>query len=48
MTFRVQVQNLLNHANPNSYSGVLTSPFFGKAQSWSAGRAITLSLNSNF
>jgi hypothetical protein len=48
MTFSVQVSNLFNHANPNSYSGVLTSPFFGKPQSWSPGRAITLSLNSNF
>jgi hypothetical protein len=48
MSFSVNVQNLLNHANPSGYSGVLTSPFFGKPQSWSRGRTIALSLSSSF
>ena len=30
MTFFVNVQNLLNHTNYGTYSGVMTSPFFGR------------------
>jgi len=48
ITFRVNVQNLLNNTRVNGYSGVITSPVFGKPTGWGAGRSIQLSLNSSF
>ena len=48
VTFRVQISNLLNNTRVNNYSGVLTSPLFGRPTSWGAGRSIQLSLNSQF
>ena len=47
-TFNVSVQNLLNNTRINGYSGVLTSPLFGRPTSYMAGRTIMLSLNSRF
>ena len=48
ITFNVQVQNLLNNTRVNGYSGVITSPLFGTATTWGAGRSITLSLQTRF
>jgi hypothetical protein len=42
------VSNVLNHTNFNRYSGVLTSQFFGRANSASAPRQIELGLQFNF
>jgi hypothetical protein len=47
-TFSVSAQNVLNHTRVNAYSGVLTSPFFGKPTSWNQGRMLTISLNTRF
>jgi len=48
MTFRVQVQNLLNNTRVNGYSGVITSPLYGMATSFGAGRTITFGVNTQF
>jgi hypothetical protein len=48
MTFTVQVQNLINHTQYNSYSGTMTSPFFGKASNARNPRQIELGLRFNF
>ena len=48
VTFRVQIQNLLNNTRINGYSGVITSDFFGRPTSYGAGRSIQLSLNTQF
>ena len=48
VTFRVSVQNLLNNTRVNGYSGVITSPLFGKPTGYGSGRSITLSLNTQF
>jgi hypothetical protein len=48
VTFRVQIQNLLNNTRINNYGGVITSPLFGRPTSYGAGRSIQLSLNTQF
>lgn len=48
MTFTVNVQNLLNNTRVYGYSGVITSPLFGRPTGYQAGRSITLSLNTQF
>jgi hypothetical protein len=48
LTFRVQVQNLLNNTRVNGYSGVITSPLYGMATSFGAGRSITFGVNTQF
>ena len=48
VTFRVQVQNLLNNTRVNGYSGVITSPLFGTATSFGPGRTITFGVNTQF
>ena len=45
---RVQVNNLLNNTRVNGYSGVITSPLFGKPTSYGAGRTIQVGLQSQF
>jgi hypothetical protein len=44
----VQAQNALNLVNPQSYSGVLTSPFFGRPTSAAAARRITLGFRLSY
>jgi len=48
MTITVNVQNLLNNTRVNGYSGVITSPLFGRPTGYGPGRSITLSLNTQF
>jgi hypothetical protein len=48
LTFRVQVQNLLNNTRVNAYSGVITSPLYGTATSFGPGRSITFGMNTQF
>jgi len=48
ITWNLTVRNLLNNTQVRAVSGVLTSPLFGKAISFAAGRAITVGLNFNF
>jgi len=48
MSFTVSAQNVLNHTRVNSYSGVVTSPLFGKPTSWAQGRQVYFSLNTRF
>jgi hypothetical protein len=48
MTFRIQVQNVLNNQQLNGYSGVMTSPYFGKANSARNPRQIEAGLRFNF
>ena len=48
LTFTVSATNLLNNTRVNGYSGVITSPLFGKPTSYGAGRSLTLSLTSRF
>ena len=48
LTFTVSASNLLNNTRVNGYSGVITSPLFGRPTSYGAGRSITLSLSSRF
>jgi len=48
LSFSINAQNVLNHTRVNSYSGVLTSPLFGKPTSWAQGRTVYLSLNTRF
>jgi hypothetical protein len=48
MTFQVNVNNVLNSSQFNNYSGVLTSPFFGRASTARNPRTIELSLRFNF
>ena len=48
MTLNIQVSNLLNNTQLTNYSGVQTSPFFGKATNASRGRQLTLGLNMRF
>jgi len=47
-TVYLNVQNVLNHRNFNSPSGVLTSPFFGQSTSALAPRTIELGMRLNF
>jgi hypothetical protein len=48
ITFSVSVQNVLNNTRINGYSGVITSPLFGKPTGFAPGRSISLSLNTAF
>jgi len=47
-TLVVRAANLLNNVNFTNYSGVLTSPFFGRANSAMPARRIELQLRFNF
>ncbi len=47
-TLVVRAANLLNNVNFTNYSGVLTSPFFGRANSALPARRIELQLRFNF
>jgi len=47
-TIFVNVQNLLNHTNFANYSGVLTSPFFGRPNAALNARQIELGVRFNF
>jgi len=44
----VQVNNLFNNTQNRGYSGVLTSPLFGKATGAAGGRIVILGLNLTF
>jgi hypothetical protein len=44
----VQAFNLLNHANLGAFSGVQTSPFFGRATSAQSPRRMELGMRVNF
>jgi Carboxypeptidase regulatory-like domain len=48
LEFNVSVNNLLNNAQLRGYSGVLTSPLFGKPTGAAAGRTIMLGLGVSF
>jgi hypothetical protein len=48
LTFTVRVDNVLNNTRINGYSGVITSPLFGRPTGYGAGRQIMLSLNTRF
>jgi len=48
MSIGVYVYNLTNHANYTGYSGVETSPFFGKPQSVGQMRRVDLTVNFSF
>ncbi len=48
LTLSAQITNLFNRVNFGQYSGVLTSPFFGRANSAQPARQIELSLRFSF
>jgi hypothetical protein len=48
LNFRVVVQNLLNNTRVNGYSGVITSPLFGRPTGYGPGRTIQLGVQSSF
>jgi hypothetical protein len=48
LEFYAQAFNLLNHANLGTFSGVMTSPFFGHATSAQSPRRFELGLRMNF
>ena len=48
MTFSVQAQNLTNRDNFTGYSGVLTSPFFGRPTMVLNPRRVVLNVGFNF
>ena len=48
LEFYAQAFNLLNHANLGAFSGVMTSPFFGRATSAQSPRRMELGLRMNF
>ena len=48
LEFYAQTFNLLNHANLGAFSGVMTSPFFGRATSAQSPRRMELGLRMNF
>lgn len=48
LTFSAQITNLFNKVNYNQYSGVLTSPFFGRSSSSQPARQIELGVRFNF
>jgi hypothetical protein len=48
VNLRVVVNNLLNNTRVNGYSGVITSPLFGKPTGYGQGRTIQLGIQSNF
>ena len=46
--FFIQATNLLNHVNPIGFSGVLTSPFFGRPTAALPGRRIETGMRFSF
>jgi hypothetical protein len=48
LAFNVNANNLLNNTRVTGYSGVLTSPLFGKPIGAAAGRTVMLGLNLSF
>ncbi len=48
LRFRARFGNLFNHSQPRSFSGVVTSPFFGLPTGFTGGRTITLAMNLDF
>jgi hypothetical protein len=48
VTFNVRASNLLNHANLSGVSGVLDSPFFGRANNAAPARRIELGVRFTF
>jgi hypothetical protein len=48
MSITANISNLLNHTNFNRFSGVLTSPFFGRANSARDPRDIELVMQFTF
>jgi hypothetical protein len=44
----LSAQNVLNHVNPVGYSGVMTSPFFGRPTAAMPGRRVDLGLRVGF
>ena len=48
LAFNVNAQNLFNNTRVTGYSGVLTSPLFGKPIGSAAGRTVMLGLNITF
>ncbi len=48
MTISANANNVLNRVNYQSFSGVMTSPFFGLPTRARPLRQISLSLNFNF
>lgn len=48
LEFYAQAFNVLNHANLGTFSGVMTSPFFGQATSAQSPRRMELGLRVNF
>jgi len=48
MQFNVSANNLLNNTQLRGYSGVLTSPLYGKPTGAAAGRTIILGLGLTF
>jgi len=48
MAFVVNIQNVLNNQQLGQYSGVLTSPFFGRANSARNPRQIEVGMRFNF
>jgi hypothetical protein len=45
LIFTANITNLLNHTQLRSYSGIITSPLFGKAVTAGPGRTMNLGLN---
>ena len=43
-----QAFNALNHVNPQTFSGVLSSPFYGRAIETSAARRIEVGARATF
>lgn len=48
LDFYAQAFNLLNHTNPTAFSGVQTSPFFGRATAALPGRRVETGLRFSF
>jgi hypothetical protein len=48
LEFYLQAYNLFNQTNPFNFSGVLTSPFFGKATAAHSGRRIETGIRFSF
>jgi hypothetical protein len=46
--FFIQATNILNHMNPTEFSGVLTSPFFGRPTAAAPGRRIETGMRFSF
>ncbi|MSO20696.1 MAG: hypothetical protein EXQ56_09590 [Acidobacteria bacterium] len=48
LALTLNITNLFNHTNPSRYSGVQTSPFFGRANSARAPREIEIGVQLSF